>query len=344
MEKIIYTDIAVIGAGPTGIVAAYNLARLGYKVSLFEKEESLGGNILKTYKLFPNFQSSNELLQLFGEMIVVNNLSLQTGVTVTNIRKDNNHWISTTNKGETIVSKAVLMATGFKPFDAHYKEEYGYGIYNGVITSLEFEKMLKCGEIYGSNGITPEKIAILNCVGSRDAKVGNNYCSRVCCINAVKFGIEIKEILPKAEVYCFYMDLRMTGQFYEELYRKSQQEYGVNYIRGKISEASQTADNRIQLKAEDTLLRLPIKMTVDLLILMIGIEASESTKELSAQTGIMGEYGFAKSHSLLKADNHTIHPGLFIAGTCKRPFTYPETVADARAAVVEIQHYLENKT
>jgi heterodisulfide reductase subunit A len=133
----------------------------------------------------------------------------------------------------------------------------------------------------------------------------------------------------------------MAGQFYEELYRKSQEKFGVTYIRGRISEAAATMDNRIQIKAEDTLSALPMKMTVDLLVLMVGIESSYSTTELSRQNDVLGLYGFSKSKGLYGDDNLTHKPGLFLAGTCKRPLTLPETFADARSAAVEIVKYLK---
>ena len=236
---------------------------------------------------------------------------------------------------------AVLLATGFQAFDAKRKEELGYGIYDNVITSIEFEEMYKTGKILTAQGTVPKRIAFLNCVGSRDEKVGNHYCSRVCCINAVKQSIEFKELVPDAEAFCFYMDMRMAGQFYEELYRKSQEKHGVNYIRGRISEAAATIDKRIQIKSEDTLTGLPLKMTVDILVLMVGIESSDSTTKLSQQNGIAGEYGFAKSLSLHTMDNLTAKEGLFLAGSCKRPLTLPETVADARAASIQIINYLK---
>jgi len=203
--------------------------------------------------------------------------------------------------------------------------------------------MTRDGKLLTTEGKTPKRIAFLNCVGSRDEKVGNNYCSRVCCINAVKQAIEAKELVADSEVYVFYMDLRMSGQHYEELYRKSQQDFGVNYIRGRISEAGGTIDKRVQIKAEDTLTGLPLKLTVDMLVLMVGMEPSQSTKQLSKQNDIEGEYGFAKACGSFLNDNKTDKKGLFLAGTCKRPLTIPETIADARSSAIQILEYLSEK-
>lgn len=334
-------EVIIIGGGPAGIEAAYNLANNSCKVKIFEKSSQIGGHIKNTGKLFPNFQESNEIREQFSKKIKHENIELYANSEIEELYKKDNLWHAKNTDGVIYTGNAALLATGFRTFDAKYKEELGYGIYNDVITTIELEEMIISGKILTSEGKIPQRIALLNCVGSRDEKVGNHYCSRVCCINAVKQTIEIKELLPDAEVFCFYMDIRMSGQFYEELYRRSQEEFNVNYIRGRISEAAQTKDNRIQIKAEDTLSRLPLKMTVDILVLMIGIESSDSTTELAKQNEINGEYGFAKSISLHYADNLTNKSGLFLSGACKRPLTLPEAMADGRAAALQINDYLK---
>lgn len=337
MEK---EQILIIGGGPAGLEAAYNLAQNEYKVILFEKDSDIGGNIKKWVKLFPDFSDASTVRQNFAEKIKHKNIELKNNTKIKDLYSKDGMWIAKDNNDNTYQGKAAILATGFEAFNPSRKEELGYGIYDNVITSVEFEEMYKSGKILTAQGIVPKRIAFLNCVGSRDEKVGNHYCSRVCCINAVKQAIEFKELVPDAEAYCFYMDMRMAGQFYEELYRKSQEKHGVTYIRGRISEAAGTFDNRIQIKSEDTLTGLPLKMTVDILVLMIGIESSGSTTELARQNEINGEYGFAKSLGLHGSDNITKKQGLFLAGSCKRPLTLPETIADSRAASLQTLIYL----
>lgn len=336
MEK----KVIIIGAGPAGLEAAAHLAENNIQVSLFEKEEQTGGNVKNWVKLFPDFTDADSVKDMLESRSKHKNIKLKTGVSISKLYNEKGKWIAQNGTDKTYEADAVLLATGFEPFDATRKEELGYGIYDNVITSVDFEKLTKNGKIVTTQGTTPQRIAFLNCVGSRDEKVGNQYCSRACCVNAVKQAIEYKEMVPDGEAYVFYMDLRMSGQCYEELYRTSQQDFTVNYIRGRISEAAGTIDNRIQIKAEDTLTGLPLKLTVDLLVLMVGMEASLSTKQLSKQNNIEGEYGFAQAvHSFL-GDNRTQHEGLFLAGTCKRPLTIPETIADARAAAMQIVEYI----
>lgn len=335
-------EVIVIGGGPAGIEAAYNLAENSVKVRLFEKDDDIGGHIRNRVKLFPNFEDASEIRNKFREKLNHSNIEVFTNSEITDLYKNGTYWHVKNKNGRDFKADAVVLATGFSMFDAKYKEELGYGIYDNVITTEEFEEMFEKQKILTSDGRIPKRIAFLNCVGSRDEKVGNHYCSRVCCINAVKQSIEAKELLPDAEIYCFYMDIRMAGQFYEELYRKSQEQYNISYIRGRISEAAETLDKRIQIKAEDTLNKMPMKMTVDILVLMTGLEASESTSLLAEQNGIRGEYGFAKSLNLHAADNLTVNNAMFLAGVCKRPLTLPETMADARAAALQIINYFNS--
>ncbi len=334
-------SVLIIGGGPAGIEAANSLANLGITVTLIEKSDDAGGNIRNWVKLFPDFSSAEDVRVNFKNILKNDNIEFIANTEISSLYRDGNHWIAKNGSNKIFKADAALLATGFEVFDARRKEELGYGIYDNVITSLDFEKMYKSGKITTAQGKVPERIAFLNCVGSRDEKVGNHYCSRVCCINAVKQAIEFKELYPNSKAFCFYMDLRMAGQSYEELYRKSQERYGVTYIRGRISEAASTMDNRIQIKAEDTLNALPLKMTVDMLVLMVGIESSPSTTELSRQNDVLGLYGFSNSKGLYGNDNLTNQAGLFIAGTCKRPLTLPETIADARSAAIEIVKYLK---
>ncbi|NDV46913.1 CoB--CoM heterodisulfide reductase iron-sulfur subunit A family protein [Paludibacter sp. 221] len=336
-------SVVIIGAGPAGIEAASQLAQNGVRVTLLEKDKELGGNVKNWVKLFPDFTDASDIRKGLFSKLESKGIDVKTGVSVNKLYAEGGKWIARNGSDAKYSADAVLLATGFEPFDAGRKEELGYGIYDNIITSVEFEKMTKDGKILTADGKVPERIAFLNCVGSRDEKVGNNYCSRVCCINAVKQAVEYKELVPDGDVYVFYMDLRMSGQCYEELYRKSQQDFDVNFIRGRISEAAGTIDSRVQIKSEDTLTGLPLKITVDMLVLMVGMEPSPTTKKLSSQNNIEGEYGFAKAFGSFLNDNKTDKAGLFLAGTCKRPLTIPETIADARAAAGEIVEYVRGK-
>ncbi|MDO4190643.1 MAG: FAD-dependent oxidoreductase [Bacteroidales bacterium] len=333
--------IVVIGGGPAGIVAAAQLAKT-HRVTLLEKNDKLCNNITNKFKLFPNFADADETAAELIATTKNENITVNTSAEVTKINRADNKWEVTTDK-DTITADAVVIATGYDIFDAHRKEELGYGIYPGIITSLELEQMMKSGNVVTRFGDKPRRITFLQCVGSRDAKIGNHYCSKLCCVTAVKQAIELRKISPETEVFLFYMDLRMWGQGFEELYRQSQEEHNVHFVRGRISEAASTYDGRIQIKAEDTLIGQPLKMNTDFLVLMVGMEPSCGTKNLSQQCNISGDYGFAASKTPHLLDQTTEQPGIFLAGSCKRPYTLSDTINDAYAAAAATERYLNEK-
>jgi heterodisulfide reductase subunit A len=262
--------VIVIGGGVAGLEAAGRLSREGMEVSLLEKENITGGHLNRWFKLFPDRRDSSEVKDYLDELIHVKNIRLFTNVTIEKLRKDRDYFSVLTNDGRELLADAVVVATGFDLFKSSRKEEYGYGIYDNVITSSDLEEMFKRGEIVKSDGSVPASIGIVHCVGSRDEKAGNLYCSKLCCVTAVKQAIEIREHLPESTVFCFYMDMRMGGAYYEELYREAQEVWGVNFIRGKVSEAGEAIDKRVVIKVEDTLAGRPLKMNLDLLVLMAG--------------------------------------------------------------------------
>lgn len=331
--------IAVIGAGPAGIESASILAREN-EVLLFEKSATALSNILDKAYLFPDFSSASEIADSLNSKLINENIKLMLNTEVVDIVRNDSEWKIVDKSGKNYFVDAVLITTGYQTFDATRKEELGYGIYKGVVTSIDMERMIKYNQIVNSINESPKRVVFLQCVGSRDEKSGNRYCSKVCCVTAVKQAIEVRKMLPEAEIYIFYMDLRMWGQHFEELYRESQEKYDIRYVRGRISEASSTFDRKIQIKAEDTLLGVPLKMTTDLLVLMVGMEASCGTRELGKKCGIDGEYGFVKTSSPHLNDNETAEKGLFVAGSCKRPMTINDVLNDARSAACIVMEYV----
>lgn len=331
--------IAIIGAGVAGIEAASILAKSGHNVQLFEKSADTLSNILDKAFLFPDFSSANDLAERLNAKLLNDRIQVICNKEIDDIKKVDGEFRLLDKEGKTHIADAVLIATGYSLFDAHRKEELGYGIYKGVVTSLDLERMIRHKQIANSIGEPPQKVTFLQCVGSRDEKSGNHYCSKVCCVTAVKQAIEVRKLLPNAEIYIFYMDLRMWGQGFEELYREAQEKYDVRFVRGRISEASSTFDGKVQVKAEDTLLGQPLKMTTDLLVLMAGMEPSPGTRLLAANCGIEGAYHFIATKGAHLGDNLTAMPGVFVAGTAKRPMSIRDTLTDAAAAAACIQDY-----
>jgi len=334
--------IAIIGAGPAGIEAASILAAMeNTEVLLFEKSASTLNNLRDKAFLFPDFSAADDLVKILEAKLNRDNIKLLLGKEVKSVTEQDGGWQLQDADGTSYAADAVLVTTGYKVFDATRKEELGYGIYPGVITSIDMEKKIKEGKVLNSMGDVPKKVVFLQCVGSRDEKSGNHYCSKVCCVTAVKQAIELRKLLPEVEVYVFYMDLRMWGGGFEEMYRAAQEQYDVRFVRGRISEAASTFDGKIQIKSEDTLVGLPLKMSADLLVLMVGMEPSEGTKLLARQCNCADAYGFATTMSPHLRDNETVQLGLFVAGSCKRPMSINDTLTDARSAAVKIAEYLK---
>jgi heterodisulfide reductase subunit A len=335
--------ILIIGGGIAGMEAAGQLAKTGVSVILVEKDNRTGGHLKEWYHLFPDRRDGAEVLDYLNEQIKHENIEILAGDTVTSFHKEDESFIADTSSGRVIKADVLLFATGFDLFNSERKEEYGYGIYDNVITSADLEYMFRNKVLRLKNGNKPERIGLVHCVGSRDEKVGNLYCSKLCCVTAVKQAIELKENLKDSKIYCFYMDMRMGGTLYEELYREAQEKYGISFIRGKVSEVGININNKLVTKVEDTLAGRPLKMELDMLILMVGMEMSHDAQELAEN----GRLKLGENRFFIPADHHigsnrSNINGIFFAGTCTGPMNITETISHARAAAGEIKEYLKN--
>ncbi len=337
--------IIIIGGGPAGLEAASSLGAAGYKVTVLEKEEQTGGKLRLWYKLFPDFRPSAEVQEYLANGQKMNSPEIITKAEVISITPEIDYQKVILADGQIFTADVVLIATGFQVFNAEKKEEYGYKIYDNVITSVDLEQQLKSGDAVKTvAGEIPQRIAFIHCVGSRDKKVGNIHCSRVCCITGVKQAIEVKEHLPKAEIFNFYMDMRMFGQNFEELYIEAQQKWGITFIRGRVSEIAENIDGTLQLKAEDTLSGRPMKMNFDLVVLLVGMVPAVGTDAIGKSAGLAFTAGnFLASNDTHFNQNETHTPGIFVTGTCREPLSVAETLTDARAATVRIISWLRDK-
>jgi len=227
----------------------------------------------------------------------------------------------------------IIVATGFDIFDARLKPQYGYGKYKNVITALELERIIV--EMAEGRLIRPigKDIAFIQCVGSRDAQVGNLYCSRICCMYATKLASLLKRADPSRDVYVFYTDLRAYGKGFEEYYRTAQ-DLGVKFIRGRPGELLEDPDTKkIIVRVEDTLTRKIIEKKFDLVVLSVGLVPSEGTKKIAELLKIpRSSDGFIKeAHPKFRPVDTPVE-GIFVAGTAQGPKDIPDTVAQASAA------------
>jgi len=334
--------IVIIGGGIAGMQAAASLSTMGHQAVIVEKSRALGGHVAQWDRLFPSRRPGKEVIDHLRQQL---NGQITTYLETQILRANNasGSWNIVLTNGKIIEADAVLIASGFDLFEARKKEEYGYGIYDNVITSADLEKKFAEGKVINNAGKVPQKVGFVHCVGSRDEKVGNLYCSRVCCVTAVKQAIEIKEMFPEAEVFCFYMDLRMFGLDYEALYKEAQEKWGIQFIRGRLSESFENADGTVMVKVEDTLANKPLKMNVDLLVLMSGMVPAEGNSMLKEIFGLQtDENRFLQPSDRQIQANDTGIPGVFLAGTCTAPKSIDETLADARAAALRVLEYLHS--
>ena len=316
--------------------AALRLSEQGAEPLIIEKEAELGGKLRGWYVLFPTFTPASEVLSELRRRVQERGIEVMTSTEVSGFTRQS----VTLADGRTLPCDSVVVASGFTLFDATVKEEYGYGIYDNVITSADLERMFAEGRVACADGSRPKRIAFLHCVGSRDEKVCQQHCSKVCCVTGVKQAMEMKRLFPEADVFNFYMDIRMFGPGYEEMYREAQQRYNIHFVRGRISEASPTIDGRVQIKAEDTLTGRPLRMSVDMLILLVGMRSNDDLAALAASAGLeRAQSGFMQPRDLFLDNIRSNVEGIFYAGTVSAPKSIGETLNEGIAAADAAARY-----
>lgn len=335
--------LLVIGGGPAGLEAARGAADLGIEVLLVEASGELGGMPYAHYAtLTPYLKETHAAM---SPMLA--GVKDHPGI---DIRYNSRVTMSEGQAGDfqvTVVSEdgtktqesvgAVVVATGFQHFDPGRETQlYGYYEFDDVITLVDAEHMMKSGQVVRpSNGQPPERVAFIQCVGSRDRQIGNRWCSKVCCGIASKQSIEIKRLLPNAKVFIFYIDMRMYGFWEDQLYWKAQEEHKVNYVRGIVTEILKKGD-QLLMKGEDTTMGRPVEVLMDLIILSVGMEPSRGTLEMAKVFDIPREdHGFLATIGEPLDTVTTPVPGVFVAGASAGPKDIEDSVSMGGAAAVK---------
>lgn len=233
---------------------------------------------------------------------------------------------------------AIIVATGFTLFDHSVYTEYAGGNHPNIITGLQFERMANSSGCSGgqivrpSDGKKPKTVVFIQCVGSRDRAKGVEYCSRLCCMYTAKHALLFKEQNPDGEAYVFYMDIRAAGKNYEEFVRRAQEEFGVQYLRGRVSRIFERGD-KLVVRGADTLAGTPVEIEADLVVLATALVARDDAIDVARMLGIPYDKNrlFTEGHPKL-APVETVTSGVFLTGACQAPKDIPDTVATASAA------------
>lgn len=240
---------------------------------------------------------------------------------------------------------SVILFPGFDEFNPQLKEEYGYKRFPNVVSSIEFERILSAsGPYHGqvtrmSDDKHPKSVAWIQCVGSRDSKIKRGYCSSVCCMYSTKEALITKEHAPDTQTSIFYMDMRAYGKDFDKYIKRAESEYGVRYVRSRISEVEEdlkTHNLRIKYETDDGKLA---SEEFEMVVLSVGLEAPKSAKEIAEKFNIqLNSYNFAKTSTFKPLQ--TSRPGIFVGGAFSGPKDIPETVTQASGVAAEASSIL----
>jgi len=377
--------VLVVGGGVSGLRSALAAAGAGNDVVLVEKEEKLGGWATKWKKVFPKVAPYKDLAdsnagELISQVEANDKVKVYTGSTIKKIHGEPGKFDVTLKGASTDTFKAgsVVLAAGWKPYDAKKLDHLGYGKAN-VLTNVQMEEMLNNGGLKrASDGATPKSVAFIQCAGSRD-KEHLPYCSAVCCRVSLKQAKYIRDTYPDTQVYILYKDLRSPGQ-YELFYKNVQEDEGVFLTKGEVIRVDHLDGDRVEIELEDTLFGENVIVQTDMLVLASGMvpntyvegvtevmeggeeettETAESDEE-EAETGASAEvgakilnltyrkgtdlptlkYGFPDSHYIC-FPYETQRTAIYAAGCVRAPMDLSAAENDAYGAALKAVQALE---
>ncbi len=238
---------------------------------------------------------------------------------------------------------AIVAATGYDLMDWTVYGEYGAGQLPDVITSLQYERIMSASGPTGghikrpSDGKEPKSVVFIQCVGSRDKSIGRPYCSGFCCMYTAKQAVLTKDHIPDSQSYVFYMDIRANAKLYDEFTRRAIEEYGTQYIRGRVSAIQPDGHGQYIVRGADTLLGKPVEVKADMVVLAVGIEGSKGANKLAETLHISYDgFGFfMESHCKLRPVE-TNTAGVFLAGVAQGPKDIPSSVAQGSGAAAKV--------
>jgi len=360
----------VIGAGVAGLTAALSMANQGFKVYLIEKEKEPGGITRRLYKIYPTLADSSEVVEPLIEAVKSHkNIELMTSTTLKDVLGyigNFNSVLTGPNGDREINVGTIIVASGSSNYTPP-KGLYQYGVYDHVITQRELDEKLRRGEIG-----EPERIIMIQCVGARKGEIqpseleafpksdtaellrkilkarkeeGWPYCSRICCMNAIKNAILIKEKSPKTDVVILFGDLRVYKE-YEDFYRRARdlEVRFVRHIEGVPEEIAQTPEGKLQVMGYDALSGLEVEFLADWVVLSTPLIPNKDEILLARMLKIpIGTDGFMMEAHLKLRPVDTNVDGVFIAGTVSGPKDVSESIISGGAAAARASIPMGNR-
>lgn len=345
----------VIGGGISGMTAALVIANAGKQVYLIENTDDLGGQVAKIDLTFPHLSSAQQMLRPIMQRVKNHpNIQVFYKTEIKEVAGYIGNFTTTIRDGENgpmeLKFGNIIAAVGLKPFNPSKIEEYGYGKFPDVVTSIEFEAMLRSGKILTKYGKEPRNVAIIHCVGSRN-KTYHEYCSRTCCMVALKYVHQIRAALPDSNIFEIYADMRAYGKGCEEFYALTTHKQIIFLMFDQqerlpvIRQADRTDDCNMIIEMNEKLSGESIEVPVDMVILMVNMEAHENVKNVVRAIGVSlcGNQFFIEKHPKLDPVATTTG-GVYIVGSCQGPKDIPDSVAQAKAAAARILATIEGRT
>jgi heterodisulfide reductase subunit A len=360
----------VVGGGIAGLTAALEIADAGYPVVLVERSNRLGGRMAQLSRLYLNFDDSENLLKKRIEAVIhhpmievrthaqvagfegyVGNFQVDIssrfgGQTPEGMDRIESTGVDPTSSGSTDPELAdlrtyeigaVVLATGFDLYPQENLPEYGGGRYPDVIDSLQFEAMLRTGQIRRpSDGRVPQEVVWVQCAGSRDPNLHCSYCSKICCMYVAKQASAYRQMVPQGQAYVFYIDIRSQGRGYDEFVQRAMEELGVVYLRGKVSRIIDHG-GRLEVWGSDTLSGQAVRVAADLVVQAMAAIPSAGSGALARLMRVATDESgfFAEAHPKLRPlESPTA--GIYLAGAAQFPKDIPETVAQASGAAAKV--------
>lgn len=345
--------VLVVGGGISGITTALEVANAGYDVVLTEKETVLGGWLARFPKLAPQQPPYRDLAEpdiaaRIKEVLENPKVKVLTSSEVAKISGQPGLFNVTIRQGSDVIEStvgAIVLAAGWRPYDATKLEHLGFGKFPNVITNVMMEEIAKNGKIVRpSDGKEVSSVVFIQCAGQRDEK-HLPYCSSVCCIASLKQAMYIRERNAEANIYIFYKDMRTPGQS-EDFYRKVQEDERTFFSKGEVSSVTENEDGSLFVTAEHTLLGERIKVKADMVVLATGMVPATAESEILHLSYRQGaelptlKYSFPDSNFQC-FPYETQRTAIYAAGCVREPMNVTSSIEDATGAALKSIQSLE---